>query len=55
MRSFYACLLDPMNKDWVCIDRHAKSAALGRPVRDHEASIRDKEYEVLEKALHEGR
>lgn len=54
VRAFYACLIDPTNKDWVCIDRHAKSAALGMPVKDNQVSIGSVEYQRLAKHYKRG-
>jgi hypothetical protein len=34
VRAFFACVLDPSDSAEVCIDRHAKSAAIGRAVTD---------------------
>jgi hypothetical protein len=47
VRAFYACMLDPTNKEWVCIDRHAKSVAIGEPVREDGATVRNGEYEII--------
>lgn len=52
VRAFYECLLNPWNpKDSaVCIDRHAKSVALGRRVLDKEASVSPKQYALISAA-----
>jgi hypothetical protein len=34
VRAFYACLIDPQNTSDVCIDRHAKCAAIGEKLTD---------------------
>lgn len=49
VRAFYECLLNPWNpKDAaVCIDRHAKSVAIGYRVADKDSVPTPKQYEVL--------
>lgn len=54
VRAFYACLLDPTNKEWVCIDRHAKSAAIGEPVKEDNAMVREGEYHLIERHFKRG-
>lgn len=49
VRAFYACLIDPTNKEWVCVDRHAKSAAVGKPLGDKEGIVVPSEYFRLAK------
>ncbi len=44
VRAFYACLLDPYNKEDVCVDRHAKSAIYGRKLTDREGIVKKGEF-----------
>lgn len=43
VRAFYTCLADPAEERAVCIDRHAKSAALGRKLADNETAVRSEQ------------
>ena len=40
VRAFYACMFNPQSVD-VCIDRHAKSVALGYKLPESQAVVRD--------------
>jgi hypothetical protein len=45
VRAFYACMADPSNDCHVCIDRHAKCAAVGRFLGD--TVVSNAEYPIL--------
>lgn len=49
VRAFYECMLNPWNpKDSaVCIDRHAKSVAIGYRVADKDATVTPKQYGLI--------
>lgn len=52
VRAFYECLLNPWNPadSAVCIDRHAKSIAMGYRVLDKDASVSPKQYALISAA-----
>jgi hypothetical protein len=45
--NFYACILEPSKNGYVCIDRHAKSAAYGKLFGERAKSIKAGEYKWL--------
>ena len=49
VRAFYECLLNPWNPadSAVCIDRHAKSVAVGYPVADKDSTVTPKQYGLI--------
>jgi hypothetical protein len=49
VRAFYACMVDPTNDKWVCIDRHAKGAAWGYPLPETEAIVTPGQYAKIAK------
>lgn len=54
VRAFYQCIFDPSNSEYVCIDRHAKSAALGEKLTDKDSVVRPAQYQRFAKHYMQG-